>query len=399
MDRVFAPDSLPSHSRPPLAGLALIVLFAFSPMIALGQSPQERVHRFMDSASGFILLGEIQRGVLQSNEKMSITVTLLEGAEYMVVAFCGESCGGLDLVLFDNMGNEVQADRLPDTEPILALSAERTGEFQIVAEAGECSIEGCVVAVGVMGSTDERGVVPGEDMGGRLEIFGMEVTKLGFTKSGKAGGGHLEHEEAVRIPVPLQKGLEYRIAGTCDIDCWDLDLALFDPQGAEVATDFLDDDFPILGFVPETTGVFQLEVIMIACGLAPCAFRTISYSKEVQAAPPGGFFSGDVVSYQNIQGELQEDDELLSGTYFDSYQVDVEAGQRLILDLRSEEFDTLLRLLDAEGKGEENDDFGLDLGHSRLELMVTSSGKYSVQVASTIPYSTGSYELQIAVVR
>jgi hypothetical protein len=399
MDRVFASAFTSRLSRGPLTGLALTFLMVLSPSVASGQSPLERVHHFLDSASDFNLLGEVQRGVLQSNENMSIAVTLLEGTEYMVVAYCGEGCGNLDLALFDDMGNEVQADRLPDTEPLLALSAEKTGAFQILAETGECPDEGCVVAVGVMASTDEPGVLPGEDMGGRLEIFGMQVRALGFTKSGKGGGGHLEHEEAVKIPVPLEKGLEYRIAGTCDLDCYDLDLALFDPQGVEITTDFMDDDFPILGFVPDTTAVYQLEVIMIGCGLAPCAFRTISYTREVQAAPPDGFFSGEVVSYQNIRGELQEDDDLLADMYFDVYEVDMEAGQRLILDLRSEEFDTLLRLLDADGKGEENDDFGLELGHSRLEKIVTTAGKYSVQVASATPYSTGSYELQIAVVR
>ena len=369
------------------------------PTGAFGQSPLDRVYDFLDSASGFNLLGDIQRGVLRTNGTMSIAVTFLEGAEYMVVGYCGENCGNLDLTLVDAEGTEVLADRLPDTEPILALTAEESGEFRILAETGACPEEGCYVVVGVMGSTDEPGAIPGEDMGGRLEIFGMEVRELGFLKVGQGARGGLGNEETVQIPIPLQKGLEYRIAGTCDLDCFDLDLALFDPQGAEVTTDFLDDDFPILAFVPETTGVFQLEVIMIACGLEPCGYRTVTYSREAQTEPQGAYFSGEVISYQTFQGELQKDDETLGNTYLDKYEVEVSAGQRLVLDLRSEDFDTLLRLIGPEGDGRENDDFGSDLGHSRLEVMAVTEGTYFVQVASATPFSTGRYEIQIAVMR
>lgn len=399
MDRVFASALTLKLSPGSLTRVALTLCAILFPIGAYGQSPLDRVNGFLESASGFNLLGDIQRGVLRTNGEMSIAVTLLEGADYMVVAYCGENCGNLDLALFDAEGNEVLADRLPDTEPILALSAEKTGDYQIVVETGECLEHGCSVAVGVMGSTDEPGAIPGEDMGGRLEIFGMEVTKLGFTKSGEGGRGGLGNEEAVKIPIPLQKGVEYRIAGTCDLDCYDLDLALFDPNEAEVTGDFLDDDFPILAFVPETTGIYQLEVIMIACGLPPCAYRTTSYSREAQLGPQGTFFSGEVISYQTFHGNLQKGDELLSDTYLDVYEVDVEAGQRMVLDLRSEDFDTLLRLVDTDGKGEENDDFDIDPGHSRLEVMAVTNNKYFVQVASATPYGTGSYELQIAVLR
>jgi hypothetical protein len=282
---------------------------------------------------------------------------------------------------------------------MLALTAEESGEFQIFAQTGDCPEEGCYVAVGVMGSTDEPGAVPGEDMGGRLEIFGLEVKNLGFRKIGQGAKGGLRNEEAVQIPVPLLKGMEYRIAGTCDLDCFDLDLAIFDPQGEEITGDFLEDDFPILALIPESTGVFQLEVIMVACGLEPCAFRTVSYSREVQAQEEGEYLSGEVISFRQIRGRLQEDDQLLSDMYYDAYAVEVEAGQRLILDLRSEDFETLLRLFDPEGQGQENLEFGSGAGHSRLELMVVKEGEYSVHVASAAPYATGDYELQIAVIR
>ena len=399
MDRltgsVFTIGSIPGL----LAAAVIASSAVLFPREASGQTPVDRIHAFMESASGFNLLGDIQRGILRTNDTMSIAVTLLEGAEYMVVAYCGEDCGNLDLTLLDASGVEVQSDRLPDTEPILALSAEETGEFKILAQTGECPEPGYYVAVGIMGSTDEPGAIPGEDMSGRLEIFGMEVKNLGFKKVGQEARGGLKNEEAIQIPIPLQKGMEYRIAGTCDLDCFDLDLAIFDPQGQEVTGDFLEDDFPILGLIPDNTGVFQLEVIMVACGLEPCAFRTVAYSREVQLQPEGADFSGEVVSYRTIQGELDRDDEQLWNTYFEVYEVDLEAGQRLILDLRSEDFDTLLRLFDPEGQLQEYEGQGSEPRHSHLEVMATKEGKYSVHVASSVSFATGDYALQIAVMR
>ena len=45
---------------------------------------------------------------------MGITTTLLGRSDYMVVGFCDDSCGNLDLALFDSAGVELQADRLED---------------------------------------------------------------------------------------------------------------------------------------------------------------------------------------------------------------------------------------------------------------------------------------------
>jgi hypothetical protein len=377
----------------------LSTLLILSPLtVASGQAPSDRVYDFLQSASGFFLLGNLHEGVLESGRSMAITVPLLEGAEYMVVAYCDDRCTNLDLILFDSSGEEIQADRLPDKEPILALTAESTGEYFIQAEAVECSQEGCEVAVGILGSTDEPGVGPGEDMGSRLTLASAELTSAGFTQFEGERRGSLSTDQTVELPVTLQEGSEYRMIGVCDMDCLDLDLALLDPGGAEVASDFMEDALPILVHRPDTTGEYRVEVIMVACGIEPCAFRLATYVKEGNAGPGGAPFSGELISHETYEGTLDSDDEQLSGAYLDEYEVEARVGERIIVDLRSDVFDTLLRVLDPDGTGEENDDYGYDTGHSHIEMLVLKAGVYSVQVTSYLPVTSGEYVLQIAVV-
>jgi hypothetical protein len=359
----------------------------------------DRVHDFLESASGFHLLGTINEGVLKSGQSMAITATLSEGSDYMVVGYCDDACTNLDLTLFDPSGEEIQSDRLPDSEPILTLTAEVSGDYGIQVDAGECSVDGCEIAVGILGSSSEPGVIPGEDMAARLTLFGAELMSMGFTEIGDEKRGSLNTDQIITLPVTLQEGWEYRIAGVCDRDCFDLDLVLNDPGGASVASDLFEDALPILAHAPDTTGEHQVEVIMVACDVEPCAYRIATYAKGKDVGPGGTTFSGELVLLETHRGRLDPGDgQLPSGAYLDVYEVEVQPGQRIIVDLRSDDFDTLLRLLDPDGEGEENDDYGEDTGHSHIEMMTLKEGSYSIQVTSFSPESSGAYFLQIAVV-
>lgn len=398
MDRVHASPGTPRLSFRRLGRFLVLPLLLTAPVEVLGQSPSDQVLEFMGSASGFTLLGSIHQAVLDTGKSLAIEVPFLDGVDYMVVAFCSDTCTNLDLTLFDSLAEEIQADRLPDAEPILMLTAEATGQYYIQVDAVECSVSGCDIAVGILGSTEEPGMGPGEDMGGRLTLVGAEFVSLGFTEVGDELRGSLNTDQAITLPVTLQEGLEYRMVGVCDKDCFDLDLALLDSTGADVATDFLEDALPVLIHRPKTTEAFQVEVIMVACAVEPCAYRIATYAKGEDAGPGGTTFSGDLISHETYRGELESTDDLLSGAFLDVYEVEVKAGQRIIVDLRSDEFDTLLRVLDPEEEGEESDDFGYDTGHSHIEMLTLKDGTFSIYVTSFAAYSSGAYVLQIAVV-
>jgi len=400
MGRVSAPANTPRFAISVLKKLLLVPLLLLFAVPAQGQSPSDRIHRFLESASGFQLLETIHTAVLDSGKAITFSVTLLEGAEYMVVGYCDEACTNIDLTLLDPSGEEIQADRLPDAEPILMLAAETTGEYFIQAQAIECSVTGCNIALGILGSTAEPGVGPGEDMAGRLSLVGAEFGSFGFTEVGHVRRGSLNTDQSISLPVPFEEGMEYRIAGVCDKDCFDLDLVLRDPQGTEVDSDLLVDALPILAHVADTTGDYQMDVAMVACGVEPCAFRIVTYARSGGGAPGGMTFSGELMFQETHSGKLGPEDETLpTGQYLDVYEIEAEAGQRIIVDLRSDEFDTLLRLMAPDGVGEENDDYGEELGHSHIEMLTLMDGVYSIQATTFGTEMSGNYTLQIAVVR
>jgi hypothetical protein len=72
--------------------------------------------------------------------------------------------------------------------------------------------------------------------------------------------------------LTLQAGVPYAMVAVCDEACGDIDLFLFDPSGAQVATDQGDDDTPVIEFTPPTAGSYRLEVRMFSCRTATCGW-------------------------------------------------------------------------------------------------------------------------------
>ncbi len=94
-------------------------------------------------------------------------------------------------------------------------------------------------------------------------------------------------------------------------------------------------------------------------------------------------------------GSLASGDETLeNGEYIDSYEFTGRPGQRVTIDLRSDDFDTYLILADPVGGQEENDD-AADSTDSVLALDLSESGTYRVGVTSYEAGETGSYRLII----
>jgi len=365
---------------------------------AAAQTPAERVQAMAASASGFQILGDITTGVLRSGQTQGMILAMYESSDYMVVGFCGPGCRNLDLALLDPAGAEVASDRLPDNEPIVTYSPGTTGRFSIQADMVDCETGGCQFAIGVLGSSSERGVRPGDDMGTRLSLFASDLGDLGFTEVGEPRRGSLATDQAVRFPLELVGGVDYRIVGVCDIDCYDMDLILWDSIQNEVASDLLEDPVPVLALLPRSQATFDLEVGMVYCELEPCAFQVAVYARGEGGGPAEPPFGGDLLYFQTYDGDLGEGADRAGGVPMDHYEVEARGGQRIIVDLRSDAFDTLVRVVDPQGAGEENDDYGEEPGHSHLEMVAPLDGTYTVQVTSPVPEAAGAYILQVAVV-
>jgi hypothetical protein len=89
------------------------------------------------------------------------------------------------------------------------------------------------------------------------------------------------------------------------------------------------------------------------------------------------------------------DDTLRTGEYVDVYTFDGRPGQRVRLDLTSDDFDTYLILKDPAGEQVENDDADR-AGHSLVESQLTELGRYQVMVTSYETGESGTYELVLA---
>jgi hypothetical protein len=98
------------------------------------------------------------------------------------------------------------------------------------------------------------------------------------------------------------------------------------------------------------------------------------------------------------RGRLERgDDTLTSGEFADSYTFTASAGQRAVIELRSDDFDPYVFVRAPNGEQFDNDDFGDDASRSLLALDLTENGEYRVTVTSYAKGETGAYTLALEV--
>ena len=121
-------------------------------------------------------------------------------------------------------------------------------------------------------------------------------------------------------------------------------------------------------------------------------FDATAYTGAV-AETPGtrGGGAGGTLSGTLAAGDLQLDD----GSYADVYGVNLNAGDRLTVDLNSTAFDPYLAILTPDGQGHENDDWEGDRTHSRIAVTASQSGAYAIITTSFVPGATGNYTVTV----
>ncbi len=92
-------------------------------------------------------------------------------------------------------------------------------------------------------------------------------------------------------------------------------------------------------------------------------------------------------------GALEAGDDRL-GRYFDTYPIQLGAGDRLILTLASPDFDALLLVEAPDGTELENDDFG-EASDARLDFIAAAAGTWKVKATSFDDSEEGSYTLKV----
>jgi hypothetical protein len=150
------------------------------------------------------------------------------------------------------------------------------------------------------------------------------------------------------------------------------------PNGEAVYND--DYDGLDAGFMRTFTtgGTVNVEVSPLSGGTT-----TGSYTLEVRALPPAAEL--------DIDGEV---DGRLTGGSGDRYQVTGSAGDRIVIDLKSYDFDAYLTVTDMNGN-EFTDDDGGDQGYnSRLQYRFAEDGAITI-TAGSLGSAEGRYTLSV----
>ncbi|GBC78162.1 hypothetical protein HRbin08_01648 [bacterium HR08] len=97
---------------------------------------------------------------------------------------------------------------------------------------------------------------------------------------------------------------------------------------------------------------------------------------------------------QTIEGALEEGDrKMADGSYYDLYVFRGNRGQRIVIHLRSREFQPYLTLMDENGV-EMLSESG-EHGHAQLRCTLPRSGRYFIRVNSVRREGRGRYQLQL----
>jgi hypothetical protein len=97
----------------------------------------------------------------------------------------------------------------------------------------------------------------------------------------------------------------------------------------------------------------------------------------------------------DVTGALAASDARVGLSHADRYDVLVQAGDRLYVEVTSADFDPMLELTAPGGGHLVNDDWNGDRQRSRLELVASVAGTLKVQVSSFAPTATGAYRVVV----
>jgi hypothetical protein len=266
----------------------------------------------------------------------------------------------------------------------LELTLEETGTYRVVATSYKKDDTGAY----------ELSIELGGGTGG---------TGVAATAGGGAGGARLESGRLETGDGTLRSG-EYRDEYTFDgrrgqqvtVDLrssqFDPYLIIIDPSDKHHENDDYEgaNNRSLVSLELPTDGRYRVMVT--------------SYRKEETGAYDlridmggGGAANTTAASGPRIErGRLAAgDDTLRSGEYLDAYSFEGRPGQRVTLDVVSQEFDTYLMLIPPRGQRHENDDVEGRPRHSAIEADLTEAGTYKVAVTSYQRREQGGYELRM----
>jgi uncharacterized protein YfaP (DUF2135 family) len=188
-----------------------------------------------------------------------------------------------------------------------------------------------------------------------------------------------EHYDSYTVELQSNQ----RVVLSMQSEEFDAFLVLNPPQGPRMINDdYLEETESRIDFIAEAGGVYEVFATSYAGG------EQGTYSLRV--------LLGEQMNVQEISGYLDFDDpELEEYGYFEIHPLFIEEGEHLILEMTSEDLDTLLMVEGPDGFYAENDDHNEQTYISRLELFAEIEGEYFLTTASYDAGVEGGYTLKI----
>ena len=177
---------------------------------------------------------------------------------------------------------------------------------------------------------------------------------------------------------------------------FDTYLAVISPSGTPHRNDDWDGrkDMSRVDVTADESGTWVISVTTYKPG------ESGSYDVAVEIGGGGGAAPAPVAGggSQHFTGTLQAgDDTLDGGEYFDVHTFTASAGQDVVVELTSNQFDTFIAVFPPSGEPSRNDDHDGRKDMSRLEFVASQSGQYQVAVTSYKAGETGAYDLAVTV--
>lgn len=141
------------------------------------------------------------------------------------------------------------------------------------------------------------------------------------------------------------------------------------------------------------TGTYEIRANSLMEG------ETGAYTLTLDEAPPVRA-GGEIRAGQTVSGSLDEGDQTTDdGSFFELWTYRGRPGERIVITLRSGDFDTFLgwgRLVSGSYDQLDSDDDGLGEGtDSWLEVTPGDDGVYHIRASALFPGETGAYTLTV----
>ena len=373
----------------PLRLLSLAGLLAGSAPLAAQDAYVQQLQLQFNTVSeslsdrGLFPDSEMFSGTANAGSSERFRITLQGGVAYQIVGVCDTDCSDVDLTLYDANSKQLDQDVLEDDVPVVAITPTSTGTYFVEVAMITCTAEPCywgVQAFSASGSAGPASSSPALAGGNRIQ---------GELRSGDLTLASGELYDVHEVPLQVGQSL------TADLRSSDFDTYLIvrSPSGQATENDDHEGSTDRSRVQIEATeaGTWQVLATTFQKGMEGAYTVDIEVGGAATTAPPSR-----PSGVRRESGRLQSGDQTLSsGEFVDQYTFTGTAGEEVIIDLRSSEFDPYLLVRGPNDEQEDNDDYEGDVNRSFVRFSLPSSGSYRVAVTSYKAGEEGAYDLSI----